>query len=224
MWDIDINNYCFAGVHRNGLDENMTEALRDWLNGCSVKTFINAGVMLMNLKKIREHGNFFVNAMNWIEQHVHLMAFSDQDVINNLFYGEIKLIDTKFNNSNPKREEQLPNSIIHTPTKSPEERIWSVAGLPSQKLYWKYYLLTAWGENATPSEIVHVLMTEAEKSSPMNLRLYHSNARYCLKQLSVSIPRKIFWRNALIVPIRYVLSDIFHKIKYRLSHRTRERK
>ncbi len=207
MWDIDINSYCMAGVHCKDF-EFLSEAVRDKLNGSSCKTFINAGVMLMNLDKIRERGNLFWNSMAWVDEHIYLMRFSDQDIINNLFHGSIKLINPKFNNSNPREENMLNNSIIHTPTKNIAHRIWSLSGLPSQKLYWKYYLKSAWGENKSADDMINILFQAASKSSIPA----HSYKQY-LTRVCVSTFRKLLWTNPLAEIIRYILIYTFLKIK-----------
>ena len=157
MWAIDIENYSLAGVHSKGY-ENPYERLRDKLNGCDCMTFINAGVLLMNLKKIREKGNLFLNAMSWMKKRMHLMAFSDQDILNNLFYGDIKLIDSKFNFTNASNFDLQPSEmndkILHTPGSN---KVWDITGLPVQKLYWRYFLDSAWGENMSKYEFANFI-------------------------------------------------------------------
>ena len=75
LWQINIDNYCLAGVLDMLSVATLSEALRDRINGCSVKTFVNSGVLVMNLEMIRKRGNLFQNSMTWIGRHVHLMKF-----------------------------------------------------------------------------------------------------------------------------------------------------
>ena len=212
MWDIDVNDYCLAAVH-DPIFETIAEAVRDWLNGCSNKTFVNAGVMIMNLDKIRERGNLFNNAMTWIEKRVHIMQFSDQDVINNLFYGSIKLIDSKFNKCNPLTEEALPDSIIHTPTPVKAERIWAMSKLPPQKLYWKMYLRSAWGEDKTPDELVDIFYNAS------SVPIYRAHSFFqCLFRVFAAPFRRLFWYNSISLSIRYILKDIYYRLTYKFTH------
>ena len=212
MWNIDVEDYCLAGVHSPGF-EKISEAVRDWINGSNNKTFINAGVMIMNLDKIRERGNLFQNAMKWIEKRVHLMKFSDQDVINNIFYGSIKLIDRKFNNGNPTKWEQLPDSIIHTPHPYHSFKTWGIQGLPSQQLYWKYYTRTAWGDDVTLEDFAETMLESAKKSSSC---YNHSIPQY-MGLVSWKIIRKVFYTNELVLIIRYLVSEAYHRLKQKLS-------
>lgn len=81
LFDIDVSEYEFAGVV-------------DYLGKFFIKRdYINAGVLLLNLKKIKETGLFAVARKACCEKK---MAFPDQDAINhNVTYKLI--IDTKFN-------------------------------------------------------------------------------------------------------------------------------
>lgn len=58
--------------------------------------YINAGVLLINLKKYREITNVEV-ITKYINDNYDDLAYQDQDVINNLFVDEILLADTTYN-------------------------------------------------------------------------------------------------------------------------------
>ena len=167
----------------------------------------------MNLDKMREQGNFFNNAIAWIERRVHMMNFSDQDVINNLFYGSIKLIDNKYNNTNPKIWEQIPDSIIHTPTPIYAFKTWGAMGLPSQHLYWKYYSRSAWGESLSLEDVSEVFMNAAEKTSST---CNHASRQYIV-EVSQRIIIRIFYRSEIARIVRYLAKEAYHRIKQRLS-------
>ena len=205
LWSIDVDDYCLAAVHTPGF-EHFNETVRDWLNGCNNKTYVNAGVMIMNLDMIRQRGNLFKDSMIWIKKRVHLMNFSDQDVLNGLFCGSIKLIDTKFNNCNPKTEEALSDSIIHTPTRDEGLKTWGLSKQPPQRLYWKYYLHSAWGEDKTPNELFDVLYNASASTR-------HSYWQ-CLFRVVAAPCRRVFKYNS----IAYILKDIYYRLKYKLTH------
>lgn len=153
LWNVDVENYCMAGVH-DVTAVGVAEYVRDSLNGCSAKTYINAGVLVMNLALIRDKGNLFMNSMEWLKHHVHIMRFNDQDIINGLFYKSIKFIDQRFNTMSPVQKSELNNCIIHA---AGFVKAWEITGLPYQKLYWKMYLRSAWGENISPSELIDLI-------------------------------------------------------------------
>ena len=213
LWTVDVENYCFAGVHMPG-HERLDTAVRDKLNGHSYKTHINTGVLIMNLAMLRNCGNLFKDSIEWFLRRRHLVYFGDQDIINGLYYGSIKLIGRKYNNCNPKTENQLADSIIHTPGHADAFRTWGIVGLPSQKLYWKYYLRSAWGEDKTPSEIIDVLMNAVERSS----EFYHTSARSCVKRLTRGILRKVFCTNSIVTVAGYLVKDVYYRTKHILLH------
>lgn len=88
LWDIDISNYAVAGV----IDVNAREHRFPYISNYS--TYINSGVLLMNLKYFREHD---------ITEQLHdllsrfELKFPDQDAINIVCYDHIKFLSHKWN-------------------------------------------------------------------------------------------------------------------------------
>ena len=204
LWNVDVEGYCIAGVldmdlinYYGGADE----FVRAFLMGCNSRTYINSGVLVMNLSMIRSRGNLFRNAMNWLNKNVHLMMFSDQDIINCLFYKSIKFIESRFNNIRPITEDEMKNTIIHT---AGGERAWEMTGIPYQKMYWKMYVVSEWGKNKSPDELIEVISSYARKRTeqfPLRLPLHK---RIILK-VKMSKPFLI---------IGYIAKYIFYKFKH----------
>lgn len=77
--------------------------------------YINAGMLVINVEKLRK--NFTEDKMaNLILDNVDVLAYLDQDFINKIFEGDIKVIDSKYNalvkNLNYKDLKQMP-LILH---------------------------------------------------------------------------------------------------------------
>ncbi len=205
LWNVDVKDYCMAGAldmnlvrYNNGADE----FVRDFLMGCNFHTYVNAGVLVMNLNMIRKRGNLFQDAMNWLNTHVHLMQLSDQDIINCLFYKSIKIIDHRFNNMCPIIEQETLNSIIHA---SGFNRAWEITGMPYQKMYWKTYLISEWGRNKSPEEVIDAITSYAPKRTiSKKLPLYKR------------ILLKIQTRKSIKI-ITYISKYVFYKLKYTIS-------
>lgn len=93
LWNLDISNYYCAGVI-----DAVNSAVKEKL-GYNPEEYINAGFLLVNLKKWREDHveekfiNFMTENQNKFYQH-------DQGIINNIFKGKIKIIDPKYNLQN----------------------------------------------------------------------------------------------------------------------------
>ena len=155
LWNITLDDNYLAAVEDH-LDHDMRifsfKRLRVILMGCKTKDYFNSGVLLMNLKKIRERSNFFIEALEWIINNAYLAQFPDQDAMNYMFRGHVKLIDAKFNVYNLSSD--LSDCIIHCWRSKPWTTIY---GFQSERIYWKCYLLSAWGENVTPSEVVDIM-------------------------------------------------------------------
>ena len=95
LFQIDIEEYYVAGVKDNNLivlNDSRKKHL-ELLELPDVDTYINSGVMLMNLKKMRTEGVVH----SFLEQCKKNNLFEDQDVINKCCYGNIKLIPLKYN-------------------------------------------------------------------------------------------------------------------------------
>ncbi len=210
LWNVDAEDYCIAGVFdidfiRYG---GVGESVRCFLMRCDRRTYINAGVLIMNLNMIRNRGNLFQNAMNWLNTHAHLMKFSDQDILNCLFYKSIKIIDHRFNNIRPLSEQETRNSIIHA---SGHSRAWEITGIPYQKMYWKTYLISEWGKDKTKAEIIDLIVS-LYAGRKDKWQLWFERIKPALQ--------KIYWS---VLPIKYIFTDIYHKLKYKLISGKRER-
>lgn len=92
LYNIDLGNNLLAGAIDIGLKPEYKEFIglnRDDL-------YVNSGVLLMNLKKIREDNLFF----KMIELSNTLLSYApDQDILNKTCNKKIKIIDNKYNSS-----------------------------------------------------------------------------------------------------------------------------
>ena len=200
LWDIDLEDKTLAGaVDFPGQRFNSSicrQKMRIILNGCRPETYINAGVLLINLNRIRKHGSLFQIGTEWILRRGKMALAPDQDALNSIFRNEIKIIDSRFNQNVLKLD--MSNCIMHT--------LWGKAwssfrGLYSDSMYWKMYLRSAWGENTTPDELIDILNNKAKpkKAQP-------------LKRL-----KRYFLGVVPIRAVRYVLMDIYYRLRYRFT-------
>ena len=94
LYNIDINGFCFGGVRDHYCANDSRTTLREMLNIPTLKDYINAGVLLINIKEIDECG-----FSQQLETYGYRNEFqyNDQDVINSVCYGKIKVIPLKYN-------------------------------------------------------------------------------------------------------------------------------
>ena len=162
LWNVDIEHKSLGAV----LDE-VPEILKAYsarnlqlrLIRADKKTYVNAGVLVMNLHKIRSCSNFSETILEYMTRYAHLLMCPDQDAFNLIFSGDIKILDTKFNVY--KLNQNLSGCIIHMWAEKP----WRIfSGAEHERLYWKYYLLSAWGDNITPEGMMLKLSDLASRS------------------------------------------------------------
>ena len=97
LWETDIENYYFAGVKGTNNFDDKWESYKSYdyyseLDGLKGK-YINAGILLMNLRRIRES----MIEEEWIERSNRHYEYQDQDIINITCKNQILLLPLKYN-------------------------------------------------------------------------------------------------------------------------------
>lgn len=97
LWETDISDYYFAGVKGTNNFADKWDAYAEFdyydeLEGLRGK-YINAGVLLMNLKRIKETG---IEAI-WLEKARKNYEYQDQDIINITCKEQILCLPLKYN-------------------------------------------------------------------------------------------------------------------------------
>lgn len=91
LWELDISEYYCAGV----LD-GINTAVKEKLGFKKDETYINAGFLLVNLKKWREE-NVEAKFIEFMIENQHRFYQHDQGVINNIFKNKILIVNPKYN-------------------------------------------------------------------------------------------------------------------------------
>lgn len=140
--------------------------------------YINAGVLLINLKKYREITNVEV-ITKYINDNYDDLAYQDQDVINNLFVDEILLADTTYNYQiNTVNEEYDYAKLIHY--ESPEKPWLESYNQPIKAIPY-YNLLAKLGEKERAKQL-------SIKHFKNEYETYYSNNQDKSKSLDIIIP------------------------------------
>jgi lipopolysaccharide biosynthesis glycosyltransferase len=156
LYQTDITNY-YAAAAKEVLNiyAKTDKDKHSHLDGIGIvdSFYFGAGVMLMNIKKMKEESvvsKYFIFA----KEHPEFIRWSDQDVVNAVLNPFVKYIPPKYNmnynvepdviralwNSEEVREAQKFPAIIHYigPTKP-----WNYLSFhPKTKLWWKYLKMT----------------------------------------------------------------------------------
>ena len=185
LWSVPLvaENYALGGVllPDKKLSSEMPDMsinykeLRLSKNGICRERYINAGVLLMNLKKIRgesiKKAPLFVRALRYLE--TYSPALPDEMFLNAEYLGDIKYLPLKFNRA-PADENY--DEILNT------KAVWHFRGLKpwnsftgsaADVLYWKYIDATPWRDN----------LIERIFSVVINSKFYHRHSKDCINKL-----------------------------------------
>lgn len=188
LWDIDLEGNCIAGVMDFSPGKSARRfsytAIHAWAMGCRLPQCVNAGVLLMDLDRIRASGNRFADAITPFTRH-------DQDIVNTMFRGSIKLIDSRFNNR--KYEGEIGDSILHIILKL---KPWvGLKGFPADALYWQIFARSPWGRDLTKDQLIERL-NEAARTCP----ILHRKTAQCYRKIGSRLRQDLFRENFLSVP------------------------
>ncbi|WP_270518115.1 glycosyltransferase family 8 protein [Megamonas funiformis] len=179
-------------------------AVPDYLIGHSVineneflkrkNNYINTGVLIFNLEKIRKNYNVYNYCLNFMKNNYNI-KYPDQDALNNLFYNDCKYLSSVYNKGSILNAK---DGIFHFANIS--EKPWKYTSRKISLLYWKYFSLTPW-------------YTELEEL------LYNFKKTIVLDEEIRNLPiisRKIFIKNLcfrLISEFKYIINQKIIKSK-----------
>lgn len=144
LWNISVDEYPLAAAIDCGIPywEEKTKYLVE-KNGMQIEKYFNSGVLILNLKYLRQNYCLAQEAFNFLETHQE-RAFQDQDALNFLFQQKYVQLDEKFNSfAVVKGEFYKKGSIWHWAGYKPWNRFTNRVDM----LYWKALSLTMWSND-----------------------------------------------------------------------------
>lgn len=116
LWDIDISNYFVAGVRDYGTCHHTFTPYPVRKGMVDRQNYINAGVLILNLDKIRSYGNVKNQSIQYLIDNPESNLF-DQDALNVIYKNSILLLDEKWNSFvlvlKSKNVKEMENRIYH---------------------------------------------------------------------------------------------------------------
>ena len=211
LWDISVEDCSCAGVLESPRGRFSATSIRMRLMGCDPKKYINSGVLLMNIPRMKE--KFDVRQVSlWFARYRYCRKYRDQDLINSCFSGDIKLLEVRFNNHYVNRNEgyrgdindpYVVDSILHASTKKP----WaSPKGSAVDRLYWRAFLKTPWGR-LPPEELVDMIIDIFQKSP-----FTHRRTSQCYGKIARSL-REEFLENYVFIMAGLLGKYLYYKAK-----------
>lgn len=139
LYNIDLGDNYVGGVEERCLYE--TDYICSHLKFSKNDVYINAGVLLMNLRKMRKD-KFLDEVINQSKSILDFVTYSDQDILNILARGKIKKIDCIYNMT-PVHVRDYPSKradavVVHYNGKY---KPWTLGNCnnPLTCLYFKYF-------------------------------------------------------------------------------------
>lgn len=116
LWDVDICEYCLAGVADEGVDIHNYPKILNKYPGIKKESYFNAGVLYMNLKKLREFGSLKKLVVDFLVENPEV-GLPDQDALNVIFHNKVLYLDGSWNQfvfmHRKDNVEKLDKAIFH---------------------------------------------------------------------------------------------------------------
>lgn len=153
--------------------------------------YFNAGVLLLNLKKLREAYDFLRAVEDFYAEYRRCITLADQDCLNCIFSDDKLLIDEKFNRirTDGVREEDLAGSIWHMAGGAAKPWVTCTRPLVDD-LYWRYLRMTPYCED--DNALIRLMLNDLAAPAYTHL---HSAAcvRRLRKQMADNLFRAHLW-------------------------------
>lgn len=116
LWDVDICEYCLAGVVDEGVAVHNYPRILNKYPEIKKESYFNSGVLYMNLKKIREFGNLKKLVVDFLVENPEA-GLPDQDALNVIFHNKVLYLDGSWNQfvfmHRKDNVEKLDKAIFH---------------------------------------------------------------------------------------------------------------
>ncbi len=156
FYETDISNHDLAGVFSYN-HYLYSKKFMKILKIPDMKSYINAGVLLLNLNRLREKE--FEDKIEYCKNNLNI--HDDQHIINQICYGKIKFVKPKYNTTftNYRHYKQGNSEIIYSKEEILEAannpiifhytgaKPWEYKNLPFSDDWIKYYELTPYGKH-----------------------------------------------------------------------------
>ena len=193
LWNVPIGECAVAAVRDvwsldylkgKPLPWRLDKAWR--LLGVERGEYFNAGVLLLNLKKLREQYNFLKAVGDFYAKYKKCITLADQDCLNHIFACDKLLIHERFNriDAGGVTEENLKGSIWHMAGGAAKP--WVLCTRPYvDDLYWRYLRMTPYCRDE--NELIRMMLHDLSTSPYAHL---HSSD--CTKRIKKQIADNIF--------------------------------
>ena len=142
LFIMDFDDKLILAIHDEAIEKNY-KYMRTNMAEFKIDNYFNSGVILFDLKKVKEEHNLLNECYSYLEKY-DKDPFSDQSALNFVFNNQVKLISDIYNKM------PLPNSDIN------DAKVWHFCGANKpwktryssiDDFWWDCYRETPWGKN-----------------------------------------------------------------------------
>jgi len=217
LWHISIDDYALAAVLDSFAFADL-KGSKDFLRlnvvykliGIQKNCYFNAGVLLLNLRKINRDYCFLSAVKDFFERYGKIIPFADQDFLNYVFYNDCLFIDDKFCRMDFSgiEADDVYGYILHLIC---DDKPWSSYTRPYvDNLYWEYLAKTPFCENN--KTLIRTLLDDICRDE-----FYHLHSSDCKTQYKKKIWTNL--KNAHLLSFPKVLWNCM-QIKYKEINQT----
>lgn len=176
LWKVDLSNHYLAAC----VDQDESILNNQWLYSkgkAQDDHYFNAGVLVMNLKLIRNLGNLFQISMKFLMDHPEC-KFADQDAFNYIFYDKVIFLDPHYNLFSRRLSntcDDLLPGIYHFAGDAVNLESYRNV----DRLFISYLMRTEWGNSTDTFQYLQSWVAFEKKKffylQKLNKRLNHNN-------------------------------------------------
>lgn len=181
LYNIDIGNNLVGAVPDDIIQKNevFQEYVEKVVGVSSYKNYFNAGVLVMNLEELRNYR--FEEKFVYLLGTVKYAAIQDQDYLNRICKGRVKLIDLNWNimpSASAREIEEENIKLIHY---NYQYKPWHYDNILYGKYFWDYASRTEfYNELKKMKEDFNEEMEKADREADKNLRALAKKESDCV--------------------------------------------
>ena len=188
LWATDIEGVSLAAVRDTtiiGKRHKLHEKVRCWAMRYDAENYFNAGVLLMNLPRIRQKHDLVQEAARFFRRFRLCLDYPDQDLFNVLFLGDTRFLEERFNRIANRHD--IENAVLHL---TGRYKPW-VQHLcePRDFFYWRIFAQSEWRD----------LLVDAMLETYGNNPVAHHHSSDCIKRLLKRWKKDLLTDNGIVL-------------------------
>lgn len=210
MWNAGIGAHALGAVRDVWSQDYLKGKEVPWrlskaweMMGIAKDSYFNAGVLLMNLDRIRGRYDFLGEVGAFYAHYKNAITLADQDCLNHIFAGDVYFLNEKFNRIETEGVNPAENSSIwHMAGGAKPWDLYTRPGV--DELYWHYLRRTPFCESE--DALITTLLSDMSSS-----KYAHLHTSDCVKRVKKQMADNIFRAHIWTIPHIFLASRKYKK-------------